>query len=414
MAKPLLVEIFGDASQYQRTLDKAAGRTQRFGAAAKIAGGLLVTGLAVGLEQSVKAAVHAESSQARLTQAFKDAHIAMGPLKDSIDKVEAAGRKLGFTDEQQKQALGSLIVSTGNYDQSVRQMAIAMDLARFKGVGLEQATKALTMAHAGSLRPLKQLGIDIPKVTAAQDALKASTDNHTGAAYRNALAQAKLEDKQATFARVLDVVTGKVRGQSKAYSETAAGSMAQFNAQVEHLKVTLGTKLLPAIVAVTQKLNQFIEIMQKIPGSDKSGLQLLTEGFHKLTAAVGSPMVPLRGIINLMKSLASWAGAAAAAVERLIGALGRIHVPSIHIPKVHIPGLASGGTITGAGIVRVGERGPENLFLPGGATVAPLSRGGGGGMMQVNLNLDGRTIASMLVDPLRNEVRQLQRRGGRF
>lgn len=414
MAKPLLVEIFGDASQYQRTLDKAAGNTKKFGAAAKIAGGLLVTGLAIGLEQSVKAAMHAETSQARLTQAFRDAHIAMGPLKDDIDKVEASGRKLGFTDEAQKQALGSLIVSTGNYQQSVTQMAIAMDLARFKSVDLETATKALTMAHAGSLRPLKQLGIDIPKVTTAQDALKASTDNHTSAAYKSALAVAKLQDKQATFANVLTTVTGKVHGQGKAFADTAQGQMQIFHAEVQHLEVALGTKLLPAIVAVTQKLNQFIAVMQKIPGSDKSGLQLLTEGFHKLTAAVGSPMVPLRGIIGLLRTLASWANSAAAAVERLIGALGRIHVPSIHLPKIHIPGLASGGAITGAGMALVGERGPELLSLPGGATVSPLSTGGGGRPMQVNLQLDGRTLAALLIDPLRGQVRQLRRSGGSF
>ncbi|KQR90772.1 MAG: hypothetical protein J0I33_05835 [Microbacterium ginsengisoli] len=38
----------------------------------------------------------------------------------------------------------------------------------------------------------------------------------------------------------------------------------------------------------------------------------------------------------------------------------------------HIPMLATGGTITGSGSVIVGERGPELLNLPTGASVVPL------------------------------------------
>jgi hypothetical protein len=418
VAKPLLVEIFGDASQYHRTLDKAAGKTKRFGAAAKIAGGLLVTGLAVGIEQSVKAAVHAEASQARLSQAFRDQHIAIAPLRDEIDKLEASGRKLGFTDEQQKQALGSLIVSTGNYAQAARQMAIAEDLARFKSVDLESATKALTMAHAGSLRPLKQLGIDIPKVTTAQDALKRAVKDHTTAAYANALAIAKAQDKQATFANVLDTVTKKVHGQGQAFANTAQGQMQVFNAELEHLKVSLGTKLLPALVSVIGALNNIVGKLQAANdwlgkfGANKGVLTYLKE----LYAAIrGSGEI--QHLVAGLQAIWRWANAAASAIGSLVSAIGRIHMPSLHIPNIHIPGIgkAAGGPVAGMTPYMVGERGPE-MFVPGrSGTIVPNGALGGGGGGTIVLNFPNYAgDPGMLARLIRNEVQKIRKNGGKF
>jgi phage-related protein len=48
------------------------------------------------------------------------------------------------------------------------------------------------------------------------------------------------------------------------------------------------------------------------------------------------------------------------------------------IKKVSIPRLAEGGMTTNAGPVKVGERGPEIVNLPAGASVQPLTGGGGG------------------------------------
>jgi hypothetical protein len=75
-----------------------------------------------------------------------------------------------------------------------------------------------------------------------------------------------------------------------------------------------------------------------------------------------------------------------------------------------IMGSASGATPSG--LTWVGEHGPELLSAPAGSRVYsnPDSmrmaggNGGGGGMFQVNLNLDGHTIASVIVDPVRRMV----------
>jgi hypothetical protein len=59
-----------------------------------------------------------------------------------------------------------------------------------------------------------------------------------------------------------------------------------------------------------------------------------------------------------------------------------------------IPGLAAGGTTTSAGLVRVGEHGPEVMSLPQGATVTPLKPGSMTGQpTPIILQVDGREFA---------------------
>lgn len=85
-------------------------------------------------------------------------------------------------------------------------------------------------------------------------------------------------------------------------------------------------------------------------------------------------------------------------------------------------GYAHGGVIGAASggprsrMTLVGEQGPELVDLAAGSTVHTagatrqmLAGGGGGrgGVYQVNLNLDGRTVARVLIDPFREEIRDL-------
>lgn len=241
-------------ADFERGMDRAETRLHKVGKVATTAGLAIAGGLAVGLTKSVHAAIGAEASQARLDQAFKKAHLSASAYEGRIKTLEAASRKLGFTEEDVHVALGSLVVATGSVTKATREVGIAQDLARFKGTDLATATKALTMANAGSLRALKQLGIEVPKVTTAQDAAKAAYKDHTTAAYADALAQAKVADKAATVANVMDTVTAKVGGQAEAYSKTAAGSMEQFKAQLNFLEISMGKALLPILTQVATAL----------------------------------------------------------------------------------------------------------------------------------------------------------------
>jgi phage-related protein len=256
VAHSILVEIFGDATQFQRSMDKATGSTRRFGAAAKVAGGLVATGLVIGLEQSVKAAINAQDSHRRLEQAFKNVGVSADKYAQQIDGAEASSRKLGFAGNETRDALGSLLTATGNVTTSIKDLAIAQDLARFKGVDLESATRLLTGAMSGSQRAIKALGIAISPVTTAVDELKRSHVDLSTAAGRAELAQAKLADKMATGQAVIAATSKLVEGQGQAYSETAAGGMARFHAELDHLEVTVGNQLLPVLTRLLEQVNE--------------------------------------------------------------------------------------------------------------------------------------------------------------
>ena len=81
--------------------------------------------------------------------------------------------------------------------------------------------------------------------------------------------------------------------------------------------------------------------------------------------------------------------------------------------KALIPGLQGGGHIVGGGLAMVGERGPELLALPGGATVRSSHQalGGGGGfsirIYPQAIHLDGKKIGEVMATAVTDaEARQ--------
>jgi predicted nucleic acid-binding Zn-ribbon protein len=103
---------------------------------------------------------------------------------------------------------------------------------------------------------------------------------------------------------------------------------------------------------------------------------------------------------------ATMARAAAAFAKQLKKSLG-------------VGGKAAGGIIGAAsggargGWTLVGEQGPELARLPYGSMVYPAGAtrqmlgGGGAQVVQVNLDLDGKTLARLLIDPLSGEIRRI-------
>lgn len=98
-------------------------------------------------------------------------------------------------------------------------------------------------------------------------------------------------------------------------------------------------------------------------------------------------------------------------VNKLIEKINRI--PGVELPN--IPGLASGGITMNAGFYRVGEVGPETVYLPAGASVATArqSRGTGGG---TTINIyqlpgeDARALARRVADEQERRERLKRRR----
>lgn len=255
--------LSANTRDFDRAMARSESKMQKTGRVAGLAGLAIAGGLAVGLEKSVKAAMESQVSTARLEQAFRTSGVSADRYAKQVERLESAGRKLGFTDEQTKDSLGSLLVATHSMTKASHDLSVAQNISRFRHVDLNTATKMLTMAMAGSQRATKQLGIDVPKVTTSYDRLKATVGANISPAEKLALAQAKVNDKQATAEKVIDTVRQKLGGQAEAYAKTAAGGMDQYRAQMEHLEVAMGKGLLPALTQIAIALSKLADFFSR-------------------------------------------------------------------------------------------------------------------------------------------------------
>jgi hypothetical protein len=80
---------------------------------------------------------------------------------------------------------------------------------------------------------------------------------------------------------------------------------------------------------------------------------------------------------------------------------------SLSTPR--LPLLAKGGIATAAGLAMVGEKGPEIISMSRGAQVTPLSRSTSSGSdsrpLHITLNIGGKSLGELVIDPLRQSVR---------
>lgn len=156
---------------------------------------------------------------------------------------------------------------------------------------------------------------------------------------------------------------------------------------------TIGTylaeKLSGFIQGVADKFDAFKETLEKV----KEWLGGFGEKWQEVWGSVGTFFsniwesikeglkAPLNWIIGKLNDFIDW--------------VNKIKIPD-WVPVVggkglnfkHIPLLAEGGNVTEPGSAVVGERGPEILNLPRGATVTPLEKAG----TKIEININGANI----------------------
>lgn len=144
-----------------------------------------------------------------------------GKMKEAGD----AALKLGFDDESASQSFAKLFQVTKDTAEANRELQIAMDLARDKGISLEDATQKLVMVHAGATKELKAQGIAIDENATAMENMASLEENLTGKAL--------------------------------AFANTTAGAWAVMQESTNNLKQAIGDALAPA-------LTKLLEIAQPI------------------------------------------------------------------------------------------------------------------------------------------------------
>lgn len=255
-----------------------------------------ITGAALAIGGiAVTAALKGEQAHAALAQAVHN----VGENMDLVDpKVEALTNqfaKLGFTHDELEQGLAVLTTSLRSTDKAFQNVGLAADLARYKHIGLADASLVVSKALEGQLRPLHMLGIDLPvaaggalKMQQAQDALAKAQDNYNqrlaeynaahgpraiGAAktleaaiVRLQAAHERLSKVQVSAQQIQDGLNKAIGGQAAAAAATDAGKLQALRAEVENLAERLGNYLIPKIEAAVAWMTRHKTIVEILAG----------------------------------------------------------------------------------------------------------------------------------------------------
>ena len=329
MLPPVFVELKANIREFQMAMGEArkeitllerhsATNFEKMAAVGK--GALLGLGaVAVGVGGlSLKMAGEFEKAHSRLEQSLKNVGTTFDAQKAQIDKADAAMEKFGFTNANTQDALAYLTTALKSPQKAFADLGLAADLAKFKNVDLATAALAVARAQEGNLRPLKQLGIDLPvaaggakAVAAAQATVATQTQKLTTFlhAHNNAMStsskyhltyqqmvdkltvsQKKLKDAQSAGTDIMVGLAKAIHGQAQAASETFDGKLLHLKAQTEDVGKSIGIFLIPKIEALVGAIASTIDWFKKHKAiAEALGGIIGTV----LVAAIGSYMISL-------------------------------------------------------------------------------------------------------------------------
>lgn len=181
----------------------------------------------------------------------------------AIEKQIRASEDLSaFSDGDLRQSLGSLVGVTHDVQEAFKLQSTAMDLARFKGISLQEATVALTKIEGGSYRALKEL-------IGATDDIKSPM--------------------QAVAA-----VTKVAAGQMQAFADSAAGKQASAKNALDDLEETIGGLLLKDVAQLADLTHAAARGLDDLAGAatdaNSPTAKLASDGIDLLTTSlIGLP-----------------------------------------------------------------------------------------------------------------------------
>lgn len=216
----------------------------------------------------VKEVMQLEKSFVRLGQALANVGVSTDANRKSIAALVESYEDLGFGSDKAADAYSVLITATGDVEKSNRLLAISADLARYKQISLDEASRILAKATQGSARVFKELGITL-------DTSK---------------------NKSVAAEEAIDKLAQRVGGQATAYSKTFAGQLAILNEGVGDLAEQIGMRLLPFLNKLVSGLN-----------NTGSWIRKNNDFVIALTAAITIALIP--AVVNLTKKLALLAAA---------------------------------------------------------------------------------------------------------
>lgn len=344
-------------------------------------------GIAV-LGSALKAAVEDEAEQKTLATTLRSVAGATTEQIAATEKwIDTTQRATGVADSELRPALDKLVRSSSSVEDAQKNLSIAMDVSRGTGRDLDTVAQALAKVLEGNIGAAARL---VPELT--------------GIAKEGATADEAMAALAKTFA-----------GQTNEHANTAAGKMERINVAFGEMKERLGAALLPKLTEfgdwlITTGIPKMEEIATKVKEwwarqDDLKAAIKATVDFIKLEVD------GILAVIDAIKQVFNWldaferrfAGSGAAGVPGIIGAV-RGYAPTVTVggevisPDTYGGGRASGGPVMPGMSYKVNERGTEWLQMGNrGGWINPNGPSSGGSQT-INLVVDGKVLASVLVD----------------
>lgn len=363
MLPPVFVELKANINEFSAKMGEANAEMQhlqkkgevsftKLGAVAKTA--LLgVAGLAAGVAiAGVEMADKFEKSHAKLETALKNNGTSHEEYASQIQTAVNAQEKLGFNSADTESALATLTTSLKDPKLALKDLGLATDLARYKNIDLTTASLAVAKAQEGNLKPLKQLGIDLPvaaggalklekannKLQDAQDKLqqvmadpKHTVKQLTDAQDKLSAAQKKVNDTSSAGTEIMAGLTSAIGGQALAASETFGGKMDALKVSVENSLTKIGMALMPTLITLADYIEKNVVPMVKDFADGLGGVSDSSDGAISSAQNFGTE---IRNIVKFISDNATvfkvfgesiaaafLVGKAASAASALVGAL---------------------------------------------------------------------------------------------
>lgn len=195
------------------------------------------------LAEAARAAMDEEAQINRLTAALKANVPGWDGNIEAVEKQINAYKRLAFSDEEMRDGLTKIIPVVGDVSQSFRVMRVAMDLARLKGISLEDASTTLVKAFAGQMRGLKDLGIELKST--------------------------------ASDAQILTEVERRAAGQAEAFAESHEGMAKRVGDAWNDMQEDIGKSLLQGADDMARSVDHYDWAVEKVKTLEEAAVPFM-------------------------------------------------------------------------------------------------------------------------------------------
>jgi hypothetical protein len=443
--RTLKLSLLADVDKFLKGMDQADKGTKSFnnqvGKYSKAMAVAFAAAAASAGAMAIKIGMDSVKAASDLNEEISKSEVIFGDVSAEIKAfAKTADRALGLTQKEALNAtstfatLGKAAGLTGKELSTFSRGAttLASDLASFYNTNADEAITAIGAALRGESEPIRKYGVLLNDSTLKAKAMEMGLYDGKGAL-----------DLQAKSLAAYQVILDQTKDAQGDFSRTSEGLAAQqkiLNAQLENLKATMGTNLLPVAKELITQLNF---MAAAFGGNDPEGLnerarelagvydgqgagaynlvlaiKNVADAFSKMFDSMSGPNATEAG--TALQNIANAINGIATAFDKLGTAYGKVKPILDKFPASIIRSKfwdfvfssaqndvsrAAGGPIMSNQVARVGEFGPE-LFVPAGVSGSIRKDTGGQG---VTINLNGiidaesarRSIEKLLQDSAR-------------